>query len=100
MRPFFLLIFRPIRFFRRWEQTVDMEAQPADVDANIGQLNLQSTPMVSSPSQVQLPIPVPSVIRQVSLDGLVHHLENLYEREADAYLRGPLPKKKSHSAAV
>ncbi len=35
-----------------------MEAQPDDVDANIGQLNLQSTPMVSSPSQVPLTVPV------------------------------------------
>jgi hypothetical protein len=56
--------------------------------------------MVSSPSQVPLPVPVPSVIRQVSFDGLVHHLQNLYEREADAYMRGPLPKKKSHTTAV
>ncbi|EFX69527.1 hypothetical protein DAPPUDRAFT_258480 [Daphnia pulex] len=47
-----------------WEQTVDMEAQPADVVANIDQLNLQSTPMVSSPSQVPFPVPFPSVIRQ------------------------------------
>jgi hypothetical protein len=77
-----------------------MEAQPDDVDANIGQLNLQSTPMVRSPSQVPLTVPVPSVIRQVSLYDLVHHLQNLYEREADAYERAVAEEEKSYRSCL
>ncbi len=77
-----------------------MEAQPADVDANIGQLNLQWTPMVSSPSQDPLPVPVPSVIRQVSLYGFVHHLQNLYERKADAHERDAAEEEKSCRSCV
>lgn len=82
-------------FLRPWEeQNVDSEAQPAD------DLNLQSLPTVGSPAQVTLPVPVPSIIRQVSLDDLVEHLQNLYEQESDSKERAVAEEEKIYRSCL